>query len=126
MFGRRIFASAPIPPSMYAKLNISSAQQAQRRLPSLVPVTNQMTRSLGTSSLVQLLTGAGGGLAVTESLVVGGGSQDALVEQISLLLASATIAKMACTVNPCLWSDYSKVRTMMKCCTIRTQPRMAT
>ncbi|TPP50940.1 MBOAT, membrane-bound O-acyltransferase family protein [Leishmania donovani] len=38
MFGRRVFASAPLPRHMWAKLHIQNAAQAQRMLPSLAPL----------------------------------------------------------------------------------------
>ena len=117
MFSRRIFASAPIPPHMYAALNISSAQQAARRLPSLVPVTASVAKSMGSSSLLQLAAGAGSGLAVGDALSAGGNANSAIMEQLSLIMLNSTLAVlMNSTINPCLWSDYSKTRTMvMKC-----------
>ena len=38
MFGRRVFASAPLPRHMWAKLHIQNAAQAQRMLPTLAPL----------------------------------------------------------------------------------------
>eukprot|EP00744_Colponema_vietnamica_P003424 GILI01005250.1.p1 GENE.GILI01005250.1~~GILI01005250.1.p1 ORF type:complete len:133 (+),score=30.06 GILI01005250.1:36-401(+) len=109
MFGRRVFASAPIPPSMFARLNISSVQQAQRRLPSLMPINAAMARSMGSSSLVQLLTGAGGGLVMSQQLAMAG-SSDAVLEQINLILSGALGKYQAPTVTSCLWNDVLKKR----------------
>ncbi|CAG9572837.1 conserved hypothetical protein [Leishmania major strain Friedlin] len=38
MFGRRVFASAPLPRHMWVKMRIQNAAQAQRMLPSLAPL----------------------------------------------------------------------------------------
>ncbi|KPI89179.1 hypothetical protein ABL78_1742 [Leptomonas seymouri] len=40
MFGRRVFASAPLPRHMWAALHIQNAAQAQRVLPSLAPLVS--------------------------------------------------------------------------------------
>lgn len=40
MFGRRVFGTGGIPRTMYQKLHIVSAQQANRMVPSLVPITS--------------------------------------------------------------------------------------
>lgn len=40
MFGRRVFGSGAIPQTMYQKLHIVSARQANRMVPSLVPITS--------------------------------------------------------------------------------------
>lgn len=42
MLGRRVFASAPLPRHMWAKLHIQSAAQAKRLLPSLAPLTGSL------------------------------------------------------------------------------------
>lgn len=66
MFGRRVFGSLPIPQTMYARLNINSAAQASRMLPTLIA----LTPSLGSSSMGDLMRAAqcssgGSGLDVT-------------------------------------------------------------
>ncbi|CCW64726.1 unnamed protein product [Phytomonas sp. EM1] len=40
MFGRRVFASAPIPRHLYARLHIQTSSQAARRMPSLAPLSS--------------------------------------------------------------------------------------
>lgn len=42
MFGRRVFCSGAIPRAMYSSLHISSRGQAQRLLPSMVPIVSSM------------------------------------------------------------------------------------
>ncbi|CAJ1022124.1 hypothetical protein, conserved [Leishmania lindenbergi] len=60
MFGRRVASSCRIPASMYARLHISSPQQANRMLPPLVPITTSIYRSVsgGTGALAFLGTGS--------------------------------------------------------------------
>eukprot|EP00744_Colponema_vietnamica_P013284 GILI01018616.1.p1 GENE.GILI01018616.1~~GILI01018616.1.p1 ORF type:complete len:105 (-),score=25.51 GILI01018616.1:252-566(-) len=93
MFGRRVFASAPIPPSMFARLNISSAQQAQRRLPSLVPVSSIMARPMSSTSLSFISGASIGGLATAQGMC----PPNALLEHIDLMLAGALSALQTIT-----------------------------
>lgn len=46
MFGRRVFATRAIPQTMYRSLHIASARQANRMVPSLVPVTSLFSNGL--------------------------------------------------------------------------------
>ncbi|CAD2217612.1 hypothetical protein AGDE_13982 [Angomonas deanei] len=64
MFGRRVFASAAIPRAQWASLHIMSAQQAARRLPSLIPLNTGVARSVESS----LLLTNGGGLTGTSAI----------------------------------------------------------
>lgn len=68
MFGRRVFASGAIPQTMYRRLHIASARQANRMLPSLVPVTsifaNGATQVQPLSNTGALLSGSEGGQAL--------------------------------------------------------------
>eukprot|EP00796_Vickermania_ingenoplastis_P003987 gene3987-2842_t len=45
MFGRRMFSSSSIPRAMYSRLHINSAAQAQRLVPSLIPIIGSIERS---------------------------------------------------------------------------------
>lgn len=53
MFARRVFASAGIPRSMYASLNINTAAQASRLLPGFIPLTGAYAHSVRSFSLTQ-------------------------------------------------------------------------
>ncbi|CBZ25811.1 conserved hypothetical protein [Leishmania mexicana MHOM/GT/2001/U1103] len=60
MFGRRVFASAPLPRHMWAKMHIQNAAQAQRILPSLAPLVSSLGRStnvLNSQALAQARDG---------------------------------------------------------------------
>lgn len=59
MFGRRVASSCRIPANMYARLGISSSQQAMRMLPPLVPITTAVSRSVsgGTGVFASLIAG---------------------------------------------------------------------
>lgn len=58
MFGRRVMSSCPIPPSMYARLGINSAQQANRVLPAMVPISSLLSRAaLGSAGIAALIGG---------------------------------------------------------------------
>ncbi|KPI83697.1 hypothetical protein ABL78_7265 [Leptomonas seymouri] len=60
MFGRRVFASAPLPRHMWAALHIQNAAQAQRVLPSLAPLVASMgvsTSILSSQALMQARNG---------------------------------------------------------------------
>ncbi|CAJ1988276.1 conserved [Leishmania donovani] len=60
MFGRRVASCCCIPASMYARLHISSPQQASRMLPPLVPITTSICRSVsgGTGAFASLVAGS--------------------------------------------------------------------
>lgn len=60
MFGRRVASSCGIPANMYTRLHISSAKQAKRMLPPLVPVTSLVSSSVS------------GGIGLFASFGVGG------------------------------------------------------
>ncbi|TPP41742.1 hypothetical protein CGC20_8635 [Leishmania donovani] len=62
MFGRRVFASAPLPRHMWAKMHIQNAAQAQRMLPSLAPLVSSLGRSTNVLNS-QALTQARDGMA---------------------------------------------------------------
>ncbi|KPA82916.1 putative mitochondrial hypothetical protein [Leptomonas pyrrhocoris] len=62
MFGRRVFASAPLPRHMWAKLHIQNAAQARRMLPSLAPLASSLGRSTNVLNS-QALTQARDGMA---------------------------------------------------------------
>ncbi|KAG5507096.1 hypothetical protein JKF63_05842 [Porcisia hertigi] len=62
MFGRRVFASAPLPRHMWAKMHIQNATQAQRMLPSLAPLVSSISRSTNVLNS-QALTQARDGMA---------------------------------------------------------------
>ncbi|KAG5480610.1 hypothetical protein LSCM1_06314 [Leishmania martiniquensis] len=62
MFGRRVFASAPLPRHMWVKMHVQSAAQAQRRLPSLAPLVSSLGRSTNVLDS-QALTQARDGMA---------------------------------------------------------------
>ncbi|KAK7197951.1 hypothetical protein NESM_000749800 [Novymonas esmeraldas] len=62
MFGRRVFASAPLPRQMWAKLHIQNAAQAQRMLPSLAPLAASLGRCTNVLNS-QALTQARDGMA---------------------------------------------------------------
>ncbi|GET88030.1 hypothetical protein, conserved [Leishmania tarentolae] len=62
MFGRRVFASAPLPRHMWAKMHIQNATQAQRMLPSLAPFISSLGRSTNVLDS-QALTQARDGMA---------------------------------------------------------------
>ncbi|CCW71872.1 unnamed protein product [Phytomonas sp. Hart1] len=68
MFGRRVFASAPLPRRLYARLHIQSSAQAARRLPSLTPLTaleGKKTNVLNALSLASARDGAVGANSVS-------------------------------------------------------------
>ncbi|KAG5507108.1 hypothetical protein JKF63_05854 [Porcisia hertigi] len=60
MFGRRVASSCRIPANMYARLHISSPQQANRMLPPLVPIATTVCRSVsgGTGAFASLVAGS--------------------------------------------------------------------
>ncbi|KAG5507373.1 hypothetical protein GH5_07471 [Leishmania sp. Ghana 2012 LV757] len=62
MFGRRVFASSPLPRHMWAKMHVQNAAQAQRMLPSLAPLVSSLGRSTDVLNS-QALTQARDGMA---------------------------------------------------------------
>ncbi|KAG5480957.1 hypothetical protein LSCM4_06528 [Leishmania orientalis] len=60
MFGRRVASCCGIPANMYARLHISSPQQANRMVRPLVPITTSMCRSVsgGTGAFASLVAGS--------------------------------------------------------------------
>ncbi|CAJ1022913.1 hypothetical protein Q4I30_003042 [Leishmania utingensis] len=88
MFGRRVFASAPLPRYMWTKMHIQNAAQAGRMLPSFAPLVSSLSRSTNVLNS-QALTQARDGMAS----VSGAASTDDL---LSLRCFSGSLM----TVNP--------------------------
>jgi hypothetical protein len=68
MFGRRVFASAPLPRYMWAKMHIQNAAQAQRMLPSLAPLVASIghsTNVLHSQATMQVRDGTASETSVT-------------------------------------------------------------
>lgn len=54
MFSRRVFGSGAIPRTMYTRLHISSNVQAQRLVPSLIPLSVSIQRSVPLQRLLEI------------------------------------------------------------------------
>ncbi|KPA82905.1 putative mitochondrial hypothetical protein [Leptomonas pyrrhocoris] len=97
MFGRRVFASAPLPRHMWAKLHIQNAAQARRMLPSLAPLAalegrqNVFCSGLAFNSLGRSSAALGGeeGLASQDGKLVSAEVAAACTEWCAQALRSA-------------------------------------
>lgn len=109
MFGRRVFASAPIPRAAWASLHIQSAAQAARRVPSLALLagpTGKATNILNSLASAQARDGMA---AATVSVAV-------IEEMIASMMASTTASVWAVTmggVGPTLLSWHMPTCTLM-------------
>ena len=116
MFGRRVFASAPLPRHMWAKLHIQNAAQAQRMLPTLAPLAASLGRStnvLNSQAFMQARDGMASerGSAALEELLalrLAAGSP-ALVNAVLF-----TIGKISITVNTPLVSFFQLCKCALR------------
>lgn len=92
MFARRAFCSNAIPRSMYGSLHISSRAQAQRLVPSLVPVLDSMRT---TSGLCPFIVGSSAvATSLTETTAVDCAALRDLLETLSLSLGHLALVEL--------------------------------
>ncbi|KAK7198617.1 hypothetical protein NESM_000824800 [Novymonas esmeraldas] len=112
MFGRRVFASAPLPRQMWAKLHIQNAAQAQRMLPSLVPLASlEGNHTVFSSGL------AFNSLCRSSSKI---GGEEGLVSQDGKLVSAEVAAACAEWCAQALRCTMLPLQHMALCCTCST------
>ncbi|CCW64723.1 unnamed protein product [Phytomonas sp. EM1] len=121
MFGRRVFASAPIPRHLYARLHIQTSSQAARRMPSLAPLSSLEGKNaslfcslLAFNALCRSSAGVGEGGGQGGELIDAEVAAAGTAWALRPIRGSFHPFTLAFTCSPC-WSSFTIWTKMIDC-----------